>query len=208
MFDNENVRHLVDLKIIHTLVDSWYIFFLCGNENALPSLFVIYEWRNVDWVTTICNCRNIQFQGCFIHRSLKIVILKIIHTPVHHFPLVVDSISIVLYDCWYSIPIGAHKLSTHFIWEFGPFFLGKRFKLGQVVFLASTRAFKSCYKFSMEFIPGLRPCHSRTLIPFSLNDFWTTLGVCFGSLSCWSFRWSPSQRFSADSFMFSSRIWM
>ena len=54
------------------------------------------------------------------------------HTLVHRFPLLVDSISFVLYDCWYSIHIGTHKLCTHFLLEFGPFFFGKRLKLGQV----------------------------------------------------------------------------
>ena len=40
--------------------------------------------------------------------------LKIIHTLAHRLRLVVDSIFFVLYDCLYSIPIGAHNLPTHF----------------------------------------------------------------------------------------------
>ena len=55
--------------------------------------------------------------------------LKIIHTLVHRFALVVVSISLVLYDCWHSISIGAHNLAIRFLLEFDPFF-GKRLKLG------------------------------------------------------------------------------
>ena len=66
------------------------------------------------------------------YSSSTMFMFKIIHTLVHHFPLVVYSISLVLYDCWYSMPIGAHTLFTQSLWEFGLFFLGKRLKLGQI----------------------------------------------------------------------------
>ena len=57
---------------------------------------------------------------------------KIIHTRVHHPPLVVDIISSVFDDCVNSIPIGAYTLTSHFLYMFGSFFLGKGLKLGQV----------------------------------------------------------------------------
>ena len=56
---------------------------------------------------------------------------KIIHALVHRLRLGFDSIFFVRYDCLYLIPIGAHNLPTHFLWEFGPFFFVKRPKLGQ-----------------------------------------------------------------------------
>ena len=80
---------------------------------------------------TTCNYGNIQFQEYAIHRSLKTIIFKVIHTLVHRFCLVVNSILFVLHDCLNLIPIGAHNLPTHFLWEFGPFFFGNRLNLGQ-----------------------------------------------------------------------------
>ena len=78
---------------------------------------------------------------------------KIIHTLVHRFNSVVDSISFVflwllVFDS-YRCP---HKLTTHFLREFGPFFFGKRPNLGKLPgFLAIIRASKSRHKFSMRF---------------------------------------------------------
>ena len=68
---------------------SWFLIniFLCGSENVLPSVFVIYGWpfMGVDWITKISKCRNIHFQRYLIHISLKTVMFIIIHALVHHF---------------------------------------------------------------------------------------------------------------------------
>ena len=162
---------------------SWIIFFLCGNENVLPSLFVIYEWPNVDWITTLCNYINIQFQGYFIHRYFKTLMFKIIHTHAHRFPLVVDRISFV----FYTAAIRYLYVATSFLHiSCGRLACSSLAKdssgVKLVDFMTIIWAFKSCYKFSMGFRPRLWLCHSRTLISFSMNDFWTTLAACFGSL--------------------------
>ena len=65
-----------------------------------------------------------------MHRFVKTAMFKIIHTLVHRFPLVVDSISFVLYDCWYSIPICVHKLSTHLLAEVWPILLWQKTQAG------------------------------------------------------------------------------
>ena len=48
--------------------------------------------------------------------------------------------------------------------------------------------FKSRHKISIGFRSGLWLGHSRTLTSLSLNHFFTTLVVCFGSLSCCYFQ--------------------
>ena len=146
---------------------------------------MVYDWPIVDWITT-CNYRNIQFQGYVIHRSLQTAMFKIIHTLAQRLHLVVHSICFVLYDCLYSIPIGAHNLPTRSLWEFGPFFFGKRLKLGQAGWFPGHHSGDSSPAINFQWYSGqdAEYCHSRMLISFSLNDFWTTLAVRCGSLPC------------------------
>ena len=192
----------VVFKIIHTIVDSSYISSFCQNQNTLRSSFMAYDWPTVDWITITYNYGNIQFQGYVIHSHtivmLFIVMFKIIHIPAHRFRLVEDSIFFVLHDCFYSIPIGAHNLPIHFLWELGPFFFGSRLKLGQAGWFPGHHlGFQVLPSISMGFTPGLRLCHSRILISFSLSNFWTTSAVCFGNTSgCWMKTWRNLQRSS------------
>ena len=67
--------------------------------------------------------------------------------------LIVNSITLVYYECFKAIFVCVYKFPTCFLWDVGPLFIGKSFKLGQI---GRFPCHHSPLQFSPEVLDGIQ----------------------------------------------------